>query len=144
LGHGPQKAHPCTGHGDDHLGSLLTSCHQAAIAFAESDLGLPADVLENFGLFFQAQWQLATDFRRIAIRPSALNEGPTGMGRAGLSARTLAALLPRGLRRGHQPQALPEVSGVLEAREVSEFGHPGDRPGALHATPGLEGCDHRV
>lgn len=66
------------------------------------------------------------------------------MGSAGFRERPLAALLPRGRLRGKPPQELHELSGVSEAREVSEFGHSDDSPGEWHATQGLEGFDPRV
>jgi hypothetical protein len=51
--------------------------------------------------------------------------------------------LTRGVFRGHQAQALHELSGMINAGEVSEFSDHGDRHRELDAASGLKGLDHR-
>ena len=54
LGHGPHKADEFTrdGHGDDV--GVFALRHQALVAFAQPDVCLPTDVLNAFGLVFEA------------------------------------------------------------------------------------------
>ena len=56
----------------------------------------------------------------------------------------LAAALARGIFRGDQAQKFHEFSGIIEARQVSKFGHRGDRDSELHTAECLQGLDHRV
>ena len=59
---------------------MFASCRQASGAFAEPDLGLPTDVLDHFGLFFEPQLQMAADLGGIAIRPGAFDQDASSMG----------------------------------------------------------------
>ena len=53
LADGPDKGGHRAGEGDDDLVDLRAAGDQAAVALAESDLGLPTDVLDRLGRFFQ-------------------------------------------------------------------------------------------
>jgi hypothetical protein len=54
LGNGPHESCQLTGHGHgDHIG-VFASCHESSVTFTEPHLGLPTDVLDHFGLVFQA------------------------------------------------------------------------------------------
>src|SRR5262245_45789544 len=114
------------------------SCQQAAGACAQSELGLPADVLDRFGLVVQSHLEMPPDFRGIAIGPGALNERTTGMGLPGFGDRTLPAPLPTGGFRRGQAQIAPELSGILKAGEVTQFGHGRNGDGALPTAQGLQ------
>ena len=108
--------------------ACLPRGHQAAVAFAQPDLGLPTDVLDGFGLLFEAQLQMPADLGGIAIGPGAFDQGASGMGVAGFGHRPLPAPLPAGIFRGGQAQNFISCSGVIEAGQVAEFGHQWSRP----------------
>jgi hypothetical protein len=57
---------------------MFASGDQCSIAFTPPYLGFPPDVLDGFGLFFQAQLQVATDLGWVAIGPRSFDEAPTG------------------------------------------------------------------
>lgn len=104
LGDGPDKGRHFPRDRDDHLMNVFAAGHQASVALAESDLGLPADILERLGHFFQPQLQGATHLGRIAIGPRALDEDPAGLGVAGLRDRSLASPFPHwSVRWGRAP-----------------------------------------
>jgi hypothetical protein len=144
LGNGPHKAHQFSGNRDDHLVGMFAPGHEAANAFAQPHLRLPADVLDGFGLLLEPQVYMPTDVGGIARGPSPFDHGPTRMGMAGFGEGPLPAALAPGVFRGDQPQAFHPLSRVLNAREVTEFRHGGDGHGALDATQGLEGFDDRI
>ena len=56
----------------------------------------------------------------------------------------LATPLTGRILRGNQPQEFHEFSGSIEARQVSKFGHRGDRDSELYTAEGLQGLDDRV
>src|SRR5712691_10324548 len=93
LGNGPHEADqlPCYGHGHD-IGVFALG-RQALVAFTQADLRLATDVLNNFGLVFEAQLQLAADFRGIAIRPGAFDQYAVGMSIASFRHPSLLAPL---------------------------------------------------
>jgi hypothetical protein len=62
----------------DHIG-VFASRHESSVAFTESDLCFPADVLDDFGLFFESQLQVPADLGRVARGPGAFDENPPGM-----------------------------------------------------------------
>ncbi len=142
FGKSPHKPNPLTGNGHDHLVGVFAACAQLSRAFTEPHLGLPADVLDGFGVLFQSELEMPADFSRIAIRPSAFHQGAMSMGVASFGNRTLSASLASGVFRGNQTQEVHQFSGVIEAGEVAEFGHHGDSHGELHAVPGLVRVDH--
>src|SRR5262245_43988080 len=96
-GNGPQESSPLTGNGHGHDIGVFASCDEASVAFTESDLGLPADVLDDFGLCFESQLQMSADFSGRAIGPGAFDEDASGRGVARFGHRPLSALLPRGV-----------------------------------------------
>jgi hypothetical protein len=122
---------------------IFASGDQCSIAFTPPYLGFPTDVLDGFGLFFQAQLQVATDLGWVAIGPRSFDEAPTGMGIPGFGNGPLPASLPIGGFRRGQAQIVHELSGIL-AGQVAEFGHRGDSAGALHPAQRLQGLGHRV
>jgi hypothetical protein len=144
LGHGPHKARQFPSHGHDHLVGVFAAGHQAANAFTQPHLGLPTDVLDWFRERFQPALQVATDFGGIPVGPGPFDQGAAGRGVAGFGDRTLPASLPTRIFGGDQPQAFHQLSGVLEAGEVSQFRHGGDGHGKLDATQGLERFDDRM
>ena len=56
FGNGPPEADQFPGKSDDALGHVFPASEQWAITLAEPHLGLPADILDPLGLFFEAQW----------------------------------------------------------------------------------------
>ena len=71
--------------------------HESSVAFTQPDLGLPADILDDLGLFFQSQLQMSTDLGGIAVGPGAFHQSPSGMGVTGFGHRTLLAPRTRGI-----------------------------------------------
>jgi hypothetical protein len=59
FGNGPHKADQFTGNGHHELVDVFAASHQFSIAFTQSHLCLPADVLDGFGLRFQSQLQVS-------------------------------------------------------------------------------------
>jgi hypothetical protein len=58
LGNGPHKAHQCSGNRDYHLIGMFSPSHEAAKAFAQPHLCLPAEVLNGLGLLLESQLQM--------------------------------------------------------------------------------------
>ena len=54
FGNRPHEPHQLTGNGHDDLVGMFAVCQQASVAFAQSHLGFPADVLDRFAVLFQA------------------------------------------------------------------------------------------
>jgi len=143
-GHGPHPRDQLTGHRHHNLMRVFPPCAQWSIAFAQADLCLPTRVLDRLGEFFQAELQVPTHFGRLAIGPSTFDEGPTGMGIPGLRDASLVSALTTRICRRRQAHILHELSGVIAAGQVAEFGDGGDRHDQLHATEGLERVNHRA
>jgi hypothetical protein len=141
VGHGPHEPHQLTGNRHDDLVGMFPLCQQASVACAQSSLGVPAEVLDGFGVLFQSELEMPADFGGIAIRPGTFHERAPRMRVAGCGERTLPAALPRGIFRGDQPQALHEWSRILDAREGTEFRDRIDGHRTLDLTQGLEGFD---
>jgi hypothetical protein len=55
CGHGPHEPHQLPGNGHHDLIGMFPPCHESAVAFAQPELGLSADILDGFGLGFQSQ-----------------------------------------------------------------------------------------
>jgi hypothetical protein len=144
FGHGPHEPYPLPSNGHHDLIGVLPPGHESSEALTKPELGLPADVLDGFGLGFQSQLEMATDFRRIAVRPGAFDQRPAGMGVTGFGDRPLSASLAGGILRGDQPQEFHQFSGVVEAGKVTDLSDRRDGHDKLHATQGLEGLDHRA
>ena len=65
------------------------------------------------------------------------------MSMAGLGHAALLTPRPTGIFRRRQPQIIHQLSGVIEACQVAQFGHRGHRDRALDPPQGLEGLDDR-
>ena len=102
FGNGPHKGNEFPGDSHYNLISVFPPCAQLSVAFAEPYLCLPADILYGFGEFLQAQLQVATDFRRITVRPGAFDEGMSRMSIPRLGDRALPPPLTTGVFRGGQ------------------------------------------
>jgi hypothetical protein len=85
---------------------------------------------------------MPTDFCGVPIGPGTLAQRTTGMAMPGFCHSPLPAPWPTRGFRGGQAQRVHELSGIVEACEVPQFGHRGDRYGARHAAQGLERFDH--
>ena len=142
FGNGPHASGQLTGTGPGDHGGVFASCHASSVALPEPDLGLPTDVLDAWRLFFQSQLQVSTDCGGIAIGPGAFAQDASGVGVTGCGHRPLPAVVAsRGLR-GHQPHALHQCSGGLNACQVTTVGHHGDGHGQWNTTQGLKRLDH--
>jgi hypothetical protein len=76
---------------------MFASGDQASIAFAQSDLRLPADVLDGVGLLLEPQLYMPTDLGGIPVGPGPFDQGASGMGVPGFGDRTLPAALTTGI-----------------------------------------------
>jgi hypothetical protein len=144
LGNRPHKSDQFTrnSHGDDV--GVFPSGHESSIAFTQPDLGLPADVLDDFGLLFQSLLEMPPDLGRRAVAPGALDQDASGVRVARFGNGTLPALLSGRIFRGNQAQAFPQLSWVLKAGQVADFCHHGNGHSALDTTESLECLDHRM
>ena len=97
MGNGPHASHELTGHGYGDDVRMFASCHTLSVAFAQPDLGFPADVLDHLGLFVASQLERSTDRGGRAVRPGAFDEHASGMGVASFRNPSLLAPLARGI-----------------------------------------------
>ena len=144
FGNSPHKSRELPGNGYRNDVGVFASGDESSVPFAQPDLGFPTAGLDEFGLFFQPQLQMSTDFRWVAIGPGAFHQDPAGMSVPGFGDRPLPASLGTGVFRGNQAQELHQLSWVLKTRQVTNFGHYGDGHGKWHPTQGLQGLDHGV
>jgi hypothetical protein len=144
LGHGPHTRDQLTGNRDHDLRRVFTPCAELSVPFAQADLCLPTRVLDRLGALFQAELQVPTHVGRVARRPGAFDQSPTGMGLPRLGEASLASALATGRFRRRQAQLRHEWSGMIDSGQVTEFSDGGDRHRQLHATEGLERLDHRA
>jgi hypothetical protein len=144
LGNGPHKGTQCPGQGDHALLGIVACGHQGALPWAAPDLGLPAAGLERCGELCQAPLEMPTDCGRIPGGPGPCDQGTPGMGMARLGHTALLTPRPTGICRGRAAKIMPELSGVLEARQVAQVGPRRHRPSARDTAPGLEGLDDRL
>src|SRR5262245_51457623 len=64
------------------------------------------------------------------------------MGIASFGNAALLTTSPTGIFRGGEPQIIHELSGIIEACQVAQFGHRGHGDGELDTPQSLEGLDH--
>ena len=95
LGHGPHTRTQFPRDGDDHLVGIFASGAQLSVAFAESYLRLPTDILDRLGHLLQASLQMPTDFGGGARGPGAFDQGTAGLAVASLRDAALTAPLAR-------------------------------------------------
>jgi hypothetical protein len=144
FGNGPHESGELAGNGYvDHI-AVFTFCHQSPVTFTEPELGLPTDVLDYLGLFFESQLQMSADLGRIAIGPGAFYESPSGMGVAGFGNGALAASFASRVLRGDQAQEFHQFSWIIETCQIANFSHHGDGHGELDAAQGLKRFNHWV
>jgi hypothetical protein len=133
LGHGPHEGEQRTRHSQHHLVSVVACGQAVAVAFAQSHVGVPTEVLARVGGLFPSPVQMPTDCGGVARGPSPCDDGAPGVGVTGLGHGPLPAALATGVCRRKQAHRLPPLSGVIDACEVPACGHRGDGHGALHA-----------
>src|SRR5262249_39916814 len=95
LGNGPHKRTQFPRDGDHDVVGILPASAQLSVAFAQSYLGLPTDILDRLGHLLQAELQMPAAFRGIALGPGAFDQGPAGRAVARLGDAALAAPLAR-------------------------------------------------
>jgi hypothetical protein len=130
LGHGPQKARACSGHGHDALLGVLAAGAQAARACAQPSLRLPTDGLDRFGALGQPAWPVAADLRGIPGGPGPVAQGTPGLGGASWGEGALAAPLPTEICCREQAHILHAWSGMCAAGQGTQCGHGRDGDGA--------------
>ena len=123
---------------------MLTSRHALAVAFAQPDVGFPADVLDHCGWFVASQLQMSAALGGRAVGPGAFHEHPSGRGVASLGARALWASLTGRICRRDPPQEFPACSWGIKPGQIAHGSDQGDGHGAWHAPERLQGFDHRV
>jgi hypothetical protein len=144
LGHGPPAPHQLTGHSDDDLVGMVATGAESSLPFAPPDLGRPAAVLADVGVFGPSPVARSADLCRVAVGPGAFHQRPSGLGVPRVGHGAVAASRPRRRCRRDQPQELHALSGVRQAGEVAACGHRGDGHGAWHPPQGLQDLDHGV
>ena len=121
AGHRPHKGRHFAGDRNYYLIDVLTSSHQAAIAFAQAHLGFPTDLLDRFGHGFQSELQVATHLGRVAIGPRAFDEDTTGMRVAGFRDSPLASPLSRGVLTRNEAQVTHQLPWGGKTMQVAQF-----------------------
>ena len=104
MGHGPHETDSCTGNGPHDLVGMFASGEQSAIALTKPHLCLPADGLDDVGVFFPSSLAVSADCRGGAIGPGAFDQDATRMGVASFGDRTLPTPLSPGDSEGVQPR----------------------------------------
>jgi hypothetical protein len=140
---GPHEGRQVSGDGDYHLIRMFAACTELQVPFTQAYLRLPTNVLEAFREVFQAELQMAAHFGRIAIRPSAFDQGTAGLRVAGFRDAALATPFTTGVFRRRQAQVTHELARGIKTGQIAQFGDDGDGHGELDAKQGLEGLDHR-
>jgi len=143
-GDGPHKGRELAGDGGDGNIGVFATRDETAESLAETHLGLPGDVLDGLGEFFETLLEKLGDLGWEAVGPGALDEGAAGMAVAGLGDGALAALFSGGVLTGDKAEEGGELSGGVEASEVADFSEGGGGDGLLDAAQGLDGFDDRV
>jgi hypothetical protein len=123
---------------------VFPACHQFSLALTPSHWCLPAAVLEGLRGRCEPQLYRPTDVGRVARGPGPFDPGPTRRGMPGCGHGPLPAALTPGGFRGDQPQAFHEWPRMLDARQVPQCRHGGDRRRALPAAERLERFDPRM
>jgi hypothetical protein len=100
LGNSPHKCTQFPRDSDDHLVGIFPSGASLSVALAQAYLRLPTAILDRLGYLLQASLQMPTDFGRVAIGPSAFDQGTAGMAVARLGEASLLAPLSRRVFRG--------------------------------------------
>jgi hypothetical protein len=97
FGNGPHEARQLTRNGHrDHVG-MFASCHEPSVALTQPDLGLPADVLDDFWVLFKPQLEMPADLGGIPVGPGTFDQSSPGMGVAGFGNRALLAPVTGGV-----------------------------------------------
>ena len=78
----------------------------------------------------------------LAGGPGAFDEDTGRRGLAGCGDRPLPPPLTTGIFCGHQAESFHQLAGIVEARQVPEFGDEGDRDSTRDAPQGLQRLDH--
>lgn len=128
---------------DRHVG-MLPARHEAAVAFAEPHLCLPAEVLEGLRQAVDALLDVERDLGRMAIGPRGFDEDASGAPVAGLRDATLPSGRTTGVLGRDQPDEGGELPRVVKPREVAEFGDDRERHDPPDAAEGLQGLDQRI
>ena len=144
LGHGPQKRAQLPGHRHPNLMRMFPPCAELPRALTQADLGLPTHVLDRLGELFEAAWQVSTDLSRGARGPGPCHQRTTGMALPSLRDASLASARATGIFRRRQAQRRHEVSGVLDAGQVTACSDGSDSHRTLHATEGVQRVNDRA
>ena len=121
---------------------------ERARARAEAAWGLPAALLDDFGLCCAPSWAMPPAWGRVPRGPGARAPRPSGMALPGVRPRPLPAPRPTRGFRGSPAPSIHAVSGGGAAGHGAAGGHRGAGPGALgddQSTGGLfsDASDYR-
>jgi hypothetical protein len=86
----------------------------------------------------------STDVDGLAVRPGAFDECASRLGVPRLGDRALTTPLTTGVCWGGPVHVTHELSGVVNARQLTQFRDASDGHGAWHAPQGVKGLDHRL
>ena len=87
---------------------------------------------------------MPADLGRVAVGPGAFDQGLAGVAVAGLGDAALTALPAAGIFARCEAEIAHELSGVIEAGQVAEFGDEGDGGEELYASQCLDGFDDGI
>src|SRR5437867_1245429 len=143
-GDGPHEGGELACHSGDGDVGMLAACGEAAEAFAQPQLRLPADVLDRLGESLDPFLDVSRDLGGEAVGPGALDESATGVAVAGLGDGALAPALSAGGLARVKTEEGGELAGVVEAGEVADLGDHDGGDGELNAAQSLESLDERI
>ena len=129
--------------GDGNIG-IFSFDDELSIPFAQAQLSLPGDVLDDREQVFLTFLDNAGDFRRISVGPCAFDERSSRMAVSRLGDSAEAPLAAAGVLAWNETQVSHELPGIVEAGEIAHFGDDGDGDGELDTTECLKSFDDRV
>jgi hypothetical protein len=80
FGHGPPASRAFTSKSDGDDIRLCASGHPLVVTCAQPDVGLPADGLDDLGVFCESSWPMSAHLGGRAGGPGACPERPSGLG----------------------------------------------------------------
>lgn len=126
--------------GDDDV-VVLASGREMSVPLAKSHLSFPGDVLDRCGEVLLSLLDQERDTSRETVGPGGFDESSACVGVAGLGDASKAPMIAAGVLARVEAEEGEELAGIVEARDIAEFGGQGDGDGELDATESLEGFD---
>jgi hypothetical protein len=141
TGNGPHERDELAGDGGDGDVGVLAAMGEVSESLAETNLRLPADVLDGPGKLFESLADVRRDLGRVAVGPGSLYESAPGVGVAGFGDAALSAAASRGILAGDDAEEGGELARRVEAGEIAELGGDGESGDLLNASQSLQGLD---